>query len=379
MRLTLLPAILVLAASLGAGAAVQADDGGSFSFGGDIYAGGRTVAIDGGGQDSAFGAGYAVTLSGDLTGSAHLAGRRVSALGAVGGNLYAAGQEVRAEGAVAGDATLAGETVTVAGGIGGNLRAVAAELAVSGPVAGAALLSGGAVAISGTIAGDAAITAESVTFGPEARIDGRIDLYEATEGQLVVPGSVAPEDRITRHLIEADESGLPAAVPGMNWRARSGGMVGRMIAVAVLAGLAAALSPAAMASLAGRIASRPWRALGRGFLGLSALLGAAVLVALTLVGIVLSPVAILAAAILGCAGYVTAAWTIGARLLARGGAPGLGARLAAAVVGAVIAVALGLVPWVGWLVTLALVWAGSGGLIMAMADRRRIRRAGRAG
>jgi hypothetical protein len=114
-----------------------------------------------------------------------------------------------------------------------------------------------------------------------------------------------------------------------------------------------------------RVSARPFRTLGIGFLTLSALIGAAVVLALTIVGILVAPVLILAAVLIGLAGYVVTVYIFGSTVweaIGRGEPDTLGERAIAALIGALLASVIVLVPFLGWLFMLAAVLLGMGAL-----------------
>lgn len=353
---------LIIAALIGVAGAASGDAS-DFSIADDRFLAGDTVTHDEPGMDDLFMAGESVVTEAAISGSAHLAGRKIEALGDVGGDLYAAGMDVSIEGAVAGDATVAGYDIDL-GAVGGDLRVTGSEVELEGPVGGAALIAGDEVEISGVVTGDASIAARSLEFGPVARIDGRLTLYEEEPGALDVPERVAPADRIERRGIERWEGGAPSYSP-VTWGEAIGGFIIGVVVIAGLAILAAALAPTQLAGLRRMILEAPFRTLWLGFLAQSALVGAAVLLAMTLIGVIASPAAILAAAVVGVAGYVVAVYALGVWLtLAFGRAEpdDIRDRAIAAGCGALAAGVVALVPLLGWLFMLAMALTGAGAL-----------------
>ena len=199
----MMPMIRTIAAMLllilASGAARAQDDGGSFRIGDDAYFAGSSVAVETTGLDAVFAAGERVTLAAPTSGTAHLAGRRVEARADIGGDLYAAGAGVTVGAPVAGNASLAGYDVSVEAAIGGNLRAGGKNVRVAGPVGGTALIAGESVEIEGVITGDAAIAVEDLSFGPDAKVNGRLSLYGEDVNDIAVPASVVPAERVDRH------------------------------------------------------------------------------------------------------------------------------------------------------------------------------------
>ncbi len=141
----------------------------------------------------------------------------------------------------------------------------------------------------------------------------------------------------------------------------------RLVVVALLARLTAAVLPAPMAQMRRRLLDRPRRALWFGFVAKSALIGAGVVLAMTLIGIFLFPAMALLAGLAAVAGYVVGGYAFGVGLL-RATRRALPAdwrdRALAAATGTVVAGLLGLVPVLGWLFLLALTLAGLGAITL---------------
>jgi len=349
-------------------AALADGEGDRLAIGGDAFRAGRSVSFAQEGRTDLFLAGEKVTASTEIAGTAHMAGRWVTLSGATGGNAYMAGQDVTLSGAVAGNATLFGQDVTVSGPVAGNLRASGSEVRIEGDIGGYALLAGERVTLDSVVAGDMALTARDVDFGPGARVDGTLMLYETTPGQLTVPSSVAPEARIERHPA-ADWTRDRGHHGGHSWRGVLGGFLFGVLLVAGVAATTAAVMPTALAAIPRPIRDRPGRTCGAGFLTLSALSGAGLVVALTGIGILLTPAFFLLAVLAGFFGYVVGAYAFGVALLSAAGRAlpdSIGDRALAAGVGALVAGVIGLVPFLGWLFVLLVLLTGLGALAIRL-------------
>lgn len=363
IRTTLAAALAAVLGLAGPPAAAQ-EGGGRLALGGDAYAGGSRIAQTEAVPGDLFLVGESVAAAAPVAGAAHLAGRRVEVTAEVSGNLYAAGMDVGLAAPVGGSASLAGYDVAVQGPVGRNLRAAGQRVTLAAPVAGAALIAAEEARIDAAIGGDLRLIASRVAFGPGARVDGTLTLVSETPEAIEVPAAVAPPGRILRERA-ARAPGVAVPLPGPTWPQVALGLLAVVAGLTVLTGLLALIAPRGMADLRRRIVEAPFRAAGLGFLALSALTGAVLVVALTLVGLLLSPAAALLALAAGFAGYLVGLYALGAGMLvALGrGEPELpGERLMAALLGAVLASLIALVPFAGWLFVLALVLAGTGAL-----------------
>lgn len=348
-----------------AGAATAQDQVASFSIGNDRFLAGNGPTHDQPGADDLFMAGEIVTMRAPITGSAHLAGRTIDLGAGVGGDAYIAGMDLIIGGDVAGDISIAGYDLTLDGAVGGDVRATGSQVALSAPVAGYAILSGDRVTLNGAVGGDVQIAARRVEFGPEARIDGTLTLYEQTPGEIEVPASVIDTDRVVRvEMSESDWRG--ADFPRVfSWRRMIWTFLRGVIVVALVAAAIAAVAPNRLADMRRKVLDAPFRSLWFGFLAQSTVLGAALVLLMTVIGIFVAPAALILALLGAFLGYVVAAYSIGVGLLiaiGRGEPDGLGARALAAGAGALIAGLIALIPLLGWLFVLAAVLAGVGAI-----------------
>ncbi|WP_371060450.1 hypothetical protein [Rhodosalinus sp. 5P4] len=361
--------ILTLWLCAAAGAAPAADVG--LDIAGDRFRAAAVAVHEGAPADDVLMAGEAVRVLADVAGDALLAARRLDIDAPVAGDLYAAAMDVAVRAAVGGDATVFGYDVTL-GAVGGDLRASGARVSLLGDVGGYALVAADDLRVEGVISGPAHLSAKDASFGPGARIDGPLVLYESRPGRIRVPESVAPEDRIerrTRSEFEAETRPIRGPTLG---EVVAGFLIG-VAAVALLATLAAALAPATMAALRARILARPFASLWQGFLAQSVLIGGGLVVALTLIGLLVTPVAFLVAVLGGVAGYVVGAYALGVGLLGAAGRSEpatLLQRALAASTGAVVAALVGLIPFVGWLFVLALALTGAGAIAARIVGPR---------
>lgn len=352
---------------------LAAQEGASFSLGGDQFLAGRTVdasrAVDG----DVFAAGNSVTVTGDVGGSAHLAGRKIIVNGQIGTNLYAGGFSVDVNGAVSGNATLTGNSIRVDEPVSGNLRAMGADVYLRAPVAGSAILGGDGVVIDAAILGDLALGGSDIDWGESARVDGTLHLYVEEGEEIEVPARVATADRVEIHPMSAWDGDVEAAEedePRGFW-ARLGGLFGPVLITGVIATALAALAPGFTASLRERALAQPGRTLWIGALGLSAVTGATVVLAITGIGIFVAPLAVFAALALGAAGYVVGAYLLGVWAMTAVGQEVPQStldRAIAAFVGAGLLTIASLIPFVGWPAVVAVLLVGVGGLVIRLFE-----------
>lgn len=356
-----------IALALLASAASAQDDSASLSFGKDTFLAGEDVSFTATGTDDLFMAGETVRALSDISGSAHAAGRRVSLEAGVAQDAYAVGMDVTVSGPVGGDASLAGYDIIVGGAIGGDLRASGAKVTVNAPVAGYAMIAGESVTLNGVISGDARVAGQGLAFGPDARIDGTLTVYEQEVGEAEVPAGVVSPDRLERVLVEDWERGDWNVPPVFNWWRAVTGFIICVIVVAAIAALIAAVAPEQLALMRSKTLATPFRSLWFGFIMESALFGSAIVFAMTVIGIFVAPAMVILALISGFFGYVVGAYTFGVGVLlaiGRGEPTSLGERSLAAGLGALLTGLIVLIPFLGWLFMIALTLAGVGAITL---------------
>lgn len=308
---------------------------------GDLMAAGTSVTVDGAVDGDLLAAGGSVSATGPIAGSVRAAGGAVTLEGDVGRNVTAAGGSVRLgpDGRVAGNAYLAGGEIVLEGHLEGHLRAT-----------------GELVRVDGRVDGSVDVAAERVVLGPGARVEGDLT-HRSPE-----PAEVASGARVEGAVIHRppERGGTVAA-----W-------IGRLVRIGAFlftGAVLVALFPGASDRLRETLEGRPWLSLG---LGLAALLGvplALALIALTVLGL---PLALIGGALFAAALYLARAvvglW-LGERLLGRG--PARARRVAAFLLGGALVGLAGLVPWLGWIVTLAATLAGLGAAVELLSRRWR--------
>jgi cytoskeletal protein CcmA (bactofilin family) len=346
----------------------------TIELGGDHYAAGQTIRATAPMPRDALMAGYDVTLDQPVGGDAHLAGFSVAVPTTVSGDLYAAGFNVNISGAVDGDITAFGNSVTVQAPapVGGNVRLGGAAVVLGGPVAGSALVSARSLNLSSVISGDLTFFGETVTFAPGATVAGTVSIN--APNPIAVPGNVAPPERVLYQQVQipdyATEAGRTAeqAVKGV-WPAVWGTALWSLF-LFIVAAVLIALLPRTAQALKAAADNRPMRLLGVGFLTFAATLGLVPVTAMTLIGIFLLPVVLVLVAVAWSLAYLAGVYLIGLRV-ARSFVTidTKGKELGILAISLVAVAVVGMIPVIGWLLTLAVAIAGFGAAGLAIFAR----------
>ena len=134
-----------------------------------------------------------------------------------------------------------------------------------------------------------------------------------------------------------------------------------------------AIAPGTVAQWRETALARPGPSLVAGFLLLSTIVGSGFVIALTIIGIPLLPALLVAAGVAGYAGYVVGSYVLGVGLwlrLGKGMPEGVFHKAGLAALGALLAGLIGLIPFLGWLVVLALAFGGLGAIVLHTRQAR---------
>jgi hypothetical protein len=372
MRAVLLPLLLLAANPVAADVERQ-------TVGGDLYVGGSGQIGEVSAERDLFVAGGTVTARGTVAQDAYFAGLDVEIEAGVAGDVHAAGGTVTLRAPVGEDLTAAGFSVRTAEGgtVGGNARLMGGSIVVEGPVGGALVATGGEVAVNAEIAGDVLIAAGEVTFGPDARIGGRLD-YAAPREMTIPPGVIDPA-RVTYTRSEEWEQ---VADMSRDWAGREypalpgasavfGFLVVTIGFFVALAAVALTLAPERMEAMRREAMARPGLALLAGVLALATVFGLAPISAMTIVGLPLLPAVLLLGLLLWTAGYAFGVYAVTLRVWTSmgGGEPTLPGRLAVFAAGLLVVALLNVVPFAGWALNFTLVLFGIGAIAVPLYRR----------
>lgn len=346
------------------------DDTAVLGFGGDRYAAGEDLRLDQTTAGDLFAIGEELHLTAATGGTVHMAGRTVEIEATPGGALYAAGYEVTVSADLPGPATLFGAEVRVEGAVGGNLRLFAQDAKITGALSGSALIAANELTLDAPVAGDLMLAAEEIDWGDGASVDGQVILYVEEGERVEVPARVAPAERVEQREREAFRGDVGPSVADLRRgavRTALFGFVMSVLFVAALATAAVAIAPERVAHWRETALARPGRSVVAGFLLLSTIVGSGFVLALTIIGIPLLPALLFGAGLAGYAGYVLGSYILGVGLWQRLGndiPEGVLQKAGLAALGAVVAGLIGLIPFLGWLVVLALAFAGLGAIAL---------------
>lgn len=325
----------------------------------DYFAAGNTVTVKGRITGDLFAAGNNLAAQGELGGDLLVAGRRVDVGGRVRGSVRAAGESISLQGQVGRSATIACRELTVAPGaaLGGNVLAAAETIRCDGKVAGNLRAVADTILIAGEVGRNVEVEADRVVVLPGARVRGSLTYRSAN------PAEIHEGARV-----EGDVKRIPVTpVPEETLGGKALQEVLRWLALLAVALVFVFFLPKATSRVAGVVRTRPWVSLGLGVCGLLVPPFLAVLLFASVVGVALGWVvlagyaAFLAAGIL--LGKVFLGFLVGVLILQAIRKREDVSPLWSVLLGATLLKALVFIPYLGWLVDIAVVLLTLGALL----------------
>lgn len=336
-----------------------------FSWDDDVFAAGNHITLADRQYDDIFAAGNTIFLHKQSTGDNVLAANTIIIDAPVGGDLYAFGNGLTLNAPVAGDSSLACNTINIKAPITGDLRAASATVSIHAPVTGSVLIAADDVYLDAALAGNVGLAVKTISFGPNARINGRLTIY-GDASQFNIPNDIIAAQRITQlDLSNFSQQDLNTGQLNVDGSPDMFSMLIQVGLLTVVIMTLVAILPKRTQSAVIYMKNYFWRSIGRGFMLWSFLFGAVVVSALTVVGIVLIPIWLLMALLAGFLGYAMGCYLIGSRIcqfLSWTVSVHWLHQLKVALLGVLIVVLLSLVPFIEWWLILVVSCLGQGAM-----------------
>ena len=312
------------------------------------------------------------TFSGDVGDNAFIGGQNVDVgpEGRIGGDFFLFAQNANLKGQVGGDlySFVADLTIHEGASIDGAIYGSSGILTLHGTVGGPISFAGASVTINGTVRGDVRLEAGELQLGPNAVIEGDLQ-YESPRAAEISSGAQVLGQ--TRHFVPQSDSSDSDEATEQTWFSIWGFLWSSLwlLGSFIVGALALAIGGDAARRPARRLAEQPALGLGFGFVVAVVLPAAAILAMILLITI---PLGLISFAIYFVALYLArlvTAQTVGDWLLrlARGGTES--SAYAALAIGLILFHFLTRIPYVGFLIWLAALVAGLGGIFLATRRR----------
>jgi cytoskeletal protein CcmA (bactofilin family) len=352
--------------------------------GGNIEAAGASVNVTGT-ASRLRAAGALVTVNAASTGDTEVAGAQVAVSGSTGGNLRTGGAVVDVSGTVTGNADVGGAVVKVSLSTAGNLRVGGASVVIApaNDVRGSLQAFGAVVTIGGHIGGPVQAGGAVVTFDGQA--DGAVEI--AGSRVVIGPNARIAGDLTVRSLnapeIQAGSviSGTVSQEQPQTWWSVAPWQVAAVVAAAIAAGTILAgivlllFGGHVFTTATEHVRHRPLSSFLFGILALVLIPFVAIVLMVTVIGLSIGFAILFILPLLLTFGHAVAAAGIASGLLVRRrGDIGVPMAILMLIIGAIVLVLLGLIPWVGPILVLIALVLGVGAFTRTIGGR--IRRAG---
>ena len=238
-----------------------------------------------------------------------------------GGDLYAAGASVSVDGKVGRDLTASGFTVRLRKGanVAGNARIAGGSVRILAPIEGSLVVTAGRLEINAPVSGDASLTAAEISFGDDAKINGNLS-YSAPS-RIAIPASVIDPEKVTFTQITRPEAfkGLREGFgegwsPWPSFFAILFAFVLSIVFLTLIGAVLLAVIPGTVEAARERASNRAGMSLLAGFFGLAMLIGLVPVSGMTIIGIPFIPIAVLLIAAVWIVSYLLGVYAISLRI-----------------------------------------------------------------
>ena len=316
----------------------------------DLYVAHREVDVRSTVNGDLVTAGRRVTVGGDVVGDIIAAAQSIEIRSEVGDDIRAAGQHVRVTSPVAGHIVAAGQTVTIEQSVGDWAWLAGSTVEVLGNVGGAVSIRASKITINAEIAGDVDLVGEELDLGPKAVIRGDLKWRSDNEADI------SPDARIDGELTREP---LPGLLEELNTGDTYTLPLNLIAAVMVLF----LLFSRPLRASTDRIQTRASRALLIGFVVFAATPLLGVLLLFSGVGVWLGLALLITFLVVLLLGVLTGLFAASDMVLRRfSPQPPVWQSLAAIFVTVVAVGLLAKVPWLGFILVLAILLTGIGAL-----------------
>lgn len=373
-KITWFLALLFLFAAGGANAArFSAGDNVSVQSGETIntnfYAGGGNVNVFGKINGDSFLAGGTVESSGNITDDLNVAGGNVRISGEIGDDLRAAGGTINVNGRIIGESMAAGGQVQFSESsvVNGELIVAGGSVILNGNVRGNVRGNADKLEINGNFGGNINVVAGELVVGNNAVVSGTLSYKAPVESNIPASAKIGSVNFTQIEPRQKEVKGL-AALIGIFWFVK-------LLSVILTALLIYAIFRRGSTFVVLRAARSFWVSILIGFITLIVLPIAMILVAVTVLGIPISFTALLIYLLFILLARIGAGVLLGTMLfkLFRRGSD-YRFDWVTIVVGIVVMSLIGIIPFVGWLVSFIFFLAFFGQLFWGLYDgMRRIR------
>lgn len=321
--------------------------------------------------------GEKVTVSGTVNGDAYVAGGNVLIDGTINGDLLVVGGSVNIRGNVTNDVRVAGGQIVISGTVGGNLTSTGGsvnitdaakingsltagggDISVFGPVAKGVTVGAGNVTIGSAIGSDITAGVGELTLTSTAKVNGNVNYWSDHDAQIQQGAEVIGA---TTHNVPKKEDTQKQAEEFLS-RAKIGAGIVSIIMAFVIGALFLRFLPRFFETATETLTKRPLYTIFIGFLTIVLAPILFMILLISLIGIPLAFIVLVGWLFSLYLAKIFVAFAIGKKVLKSFNQKG--GDYLALLVGLVIYLILSLIPVIGWIVTIIVLFAGVGALVI---------------
>lgn len=306
----------------------------------DLVAAGNTLNLQGSIEDSLIAAGANVNLNGEVGKNARVAGSSINVRNTVGEDLFMAG----------GSANLSPEAV-----ISGDLYAATGSLTIDGRVAGRVRIAGGDTIVNGSVDGDLVVDGGKLTIGDSAVIGGKL-IYKAPQEASIASGAVI------RGGVDYQKTDTRSYSQGSKGVLGALGILGFLMSLVILFALVYIL-PKTSRNLVRETLKSFLPNLGWGFLTFVVVPTALMIIAFTVIGLKLAGILAMIYLLFLMIAFIFATLVIGAQIIKWFDKREYRVDWLTILIGLIVVIILGIIPFLGDLVVWAVALAVLGELV----------------
>lgn len=312
----------------------------------DLYMAGGNVTSSGAVTGDLVVVGGNILVQSAVSADLAAAGGSISILGTVGDDLRAAGGNITIAGAVRGDVVVGGGQTQLSGsGIGGDVLWGGGTLRIDAPVVGNLQLGGGEVFLNAPVGGNVHFTGDKLTLGSGAVITGNLTYSSPKEAERQEGAVVRGETTYTESVAGGGVSkGGIAAILSL-------ALLLKFLSVFACALVLSYIFRRFALALVSTAVAQPLMEIGRGFVALLVLPVASVLLLLTLIGLPIGALGLLGFVLALVFASIAMPIVLGAlvhRWIFKPAEYEISWKTV--LLGSVLSVVLGLIPFIGWIV-----------------------------
>jgi len=315
----------------------------------NIYIAGGVVVSAGSADKDLLVAGGTALVSGPVAGDLFVVGGNITVLAQVSGDMRIAGGNIVVGGNILGDAVIGGGQIILSGqSIGGDAAVAGGTVRIDSEIKGNAKIAGGEIYINAPVGGNAEIKAEKLTLGPNADIKGNLK-YEATKPVTIEEGGKVRGEIAFTELKRPDtakKNATKGIISGFFTFVLAAKFI-MLLAVALIIGLGFRRYSK---ELVEKAAGSPFKELGRGVVTMIVLPILSIVLLVTVIGIPLGILGLLSFVMLSMYAAMVTPIFLGAlvyKWISRKSDYTINWKTI--LLGTVVYLLLGLVPFLGWI------------------------------